>query len=484
LGLRSLQPIDGLDLHGVRNLGGRAKQQRVAAFGQHRKRKLAGLREQGLAALSAAEPRDGSRRFSHAALQERLEIRERVRGAQLPEPPRREDAERGVLAAQGAAQCQRGVRATGAREGTGCRVPHLRDAMPDVRSHGGAQRLEPQEPGDAEGPRADFGARAAAQERFDQGRRLLGSCVSTLRRGGDGLEGAQHSLRLAALQVPADPLQIERLRRLRASNGRRHHHRRRHKQSQDEQMRPHAGYRSSPPCERRCTLGAPSQQGPRLLTDALLSKLPAIRLELVEDLSPPQPRGFLRLVRRRLVARYPDGSQSEPFEYDEVDRAALDAVVIAAHFQAQDGTWVYLRSAVRPPVAFRSTARSPVAEPALGGALWELPAGLVDPGEGPDRAAQRELVEELGFDLPLSAFRELGPSTFPAPGFVAERHFFFEVEVEPGQRDEPSLDGSPLEAFGVVVAVRLADALELCRTGVIEDAKTELVLRRLAERLA
>jgi ADP-ribose pyrophosphatase len=219
-------------------------------------------------------------------------------------------------------------------------------------------------------------------------------------------------------------------------------------------------------------------------------QLPEIRLEIVEDLSPVEQNGFLRLKRRRYRAHYPDGTVSAPFVYDEIDREALDAVVIVAHHRDASGSpEVYLRSSVRPPVANRVPARSPVPElDPPHGVLWELPAGLIEPGEqnatGPRRAAQRELAEELGFDVELDALKELGPSTFPAPGFVGERHFFFEVEVRPELRKEPSLDGSALEHFGQVVSVPLDEALEHCRSGLITDAKTELALRRLAERLA
>ncbi|HKO50625.1 MAG TPA: NUDIX hydrolase [Polyangiaceae bacterium] len=214
---------------------------------------------------------------------------------------------------------------------------------------------------------------------------------------------------------------------------------------------------------------------------------PKIQLELLEDLSPPDQTGFLRLVRRRYRASYPDGTKSEPFLYDAVDRKAIDAVVIAAHFVAPDGTLhVFLRSCFRPPLTLRERSNSPLPEEACDGHLWELPAGLVEAAErspeGVVRAAQRELLEELGFEVGVDALSPLGRSTFPAPGFVAERHFFFEARVDPQARREPELDGSPLEYFGAVIELPVREALELCRQGVIEDAKTELALRRLLEK--
>jgi len=215
---------------------------------------------------------------------------------------------------------------------------------------------------------------------------------------------------------------------------------------------------------------------------------PNIQLELLEDLSPPDPGGFLRLVRRRYRATYPDGTQSAPFLYDAIDRDAMDAVVIAAHYETPDGTaHVFLRSALRPPLTLRDREHSGLADEACDGNLWELPAGLVETSErsptGVVLAAQRELLEELGFDVRVDALLPLGHSSLPSPGFVAERQFFFEVRVDPATRREPELDGSALERFGKVLALPLREALELCRTGAIEDSKTELALRRLAEKL-
>ncbi len=215
-----------------------------------------------------------------------------------------------------------------------------------------------------------------------------------------------------------------------------------------------------------------------------LPDLPAIRLELLGE-EPEGARRFLVVERRRHRAHYPDGSSSDPFVYDEIAREALDAAVVAAHFVRDGERWVHLRSAVRPPVSSRAP-RSAAEERARHGGLWELPAGLVEPDEvgvdGPRRCAQREVAEELGYVLPIDALRPLGPSTFPAPGIIGERHYFFEVEVDAARRGQPSLDGSPLERGGAVIAVPLLDALAACRAGFIEDAKSELGLRRLAER--
>jgi len=215
--------------------------------------------------------------------------------------------------------------------------------------------------------------------------------------------------------------------------------------------------------------------------------LPPIRLELLEDESPASGPGFLRLVRRRLCAHYPDGTSSAPFVYDEVDRRAIDAVVVVAHYLGPERKRrVFLRSALRPPVYFRGVSRAPVAVPDNNGGLWELPAGLVEEDEqspeGLVRAASRELFEEVGLSVPDAALHPLGPSTYPCPGVISERHFFFETAVDPTTRVEPPLDGSALERFGQIVDVSLAEALDLCRRGDIEDAKTELALRRLGER--
>lgn len=217
-----------------------------------------------------------------------------------------------------------------------------------------------------------------------------------------------------------------------------------------------------------------------------LPELPKHVLALVEERPSLDRPGFLGLRRVILEVAYADGTRSEPFEYDTIARSRLDAVIIAAHYRGAEGRReVILRSCLRPPLALRSREASPVAERDTLGGLWELPAGLVEDDErtpeGLRRCAARELLEEVGIEVSPDAIKPLGPSGFPAPGVIGERHFFFHVEIDPAQIRVPLEDGSALERHARLAAVSLDEALALTRSGVLEDEKTELALRRLAE---
>ena len=177
--------------------------------------------------------------------------------------------------------------------------------------------------------------------------------------------------------------------------------------------------------------------------------------------------GFLKLRRLRLSLA------DVAFEYDIVTRRALDAVVIAAHYREGGERHVLLRSALRPPLWERDATADAT--------LWELPAGLVEPGESFEDAAVRELFEETGARVEKDALRRLGPPMLPAPALIAEVQGFFEVEIDPSRLETPPGDESALEKLSVVAAVPLREALDLCARGEIRDAKTELGLRRLEQ---
>lgn len=206
-------------------------------------------------------------------------------------------------------------------------------------------------------------------------------------------------------------------------------------------------------------------------------RAPKIGVELIEDLSPQAEKGFLQLRRRKLRNRYEDGTTSDAYLYDSVDRAAMDAVVLVLH----DERSVCVRSSLRPPVAFRhelSVPRDADHSPVL----WELPAGLVEPRErgeeGLRACASRETMEETGLDVSPDAFIPLGPALFLSPGVVAERLYYYAAQVDPSTRGEPTEDGTPVEARAEVRFVPFADLLDACDAGRIGDAKSEVGIRR------
>lgn len=218
-----------------------------------------------------------------------------------------------------------------------------------------------------------------------------------------------------------------------------------------------------------------------------LPPLPGHRVEILSEAAPPvAERGFVYVRKLEMRATFADGEVSAPFSYDVCGRSKLDAVVVVPHYLDHTGTrMVVLRSALRPPAAVRPREAWPIPEKPTLGELWEVPAGLVEEDErspeGLKSSAARELMEEAGFDVPVSAVKPLGPSVFPTPGLIGERHFFFHVEVDPKRRVTPPEDGSILERQALVIDVSLRDALAACRAGEVDDSKTELALRRLAE---
>jgi ADP-ribose pyrophosphatase len=223
-----------------------------------------------------------------------------------------------------------------------------------------------------------------------------------------------------------------------------------------------------------------------------LGSPPRIDVVVVEDHTESArcDRGFLRLRRLVLQNRYADGTKSAPYPYDLVERDAIDAVAIVLWMRDGDAVRVCLRTALRPPMTFRPGYALPIPEEAGAGVLWEIPAGLVEPDEhGPEglaACAARETMEEVGLDVSPSEFETLGPPAGLSPGVIGEKIHFLAAEVEPRRaeaRGAPTEDGSPVEEKAEVCFLPLSDALIAARAGEIGDLKTEVGIRRLAERL-
>jgi ADP-ribose pyrophosphatase len=200
--------------------------------------------------------------------------------------------------------------------------------------------------------------------------------------------------------------------------------------------------------------------------------------------------GFLVLRRYRLRNRRPDGSASKPYGCDFIDRPfGLDAVAVALFRRHGGAVEVLLRTALRPPIRLGRGGSIPVPERGGGARLHEVVAGLIEAGdrglEGVRRRAAIEVAEEVGYSVEPEAILVLGASTFPLAGALPERLYFTAVEIDPGAvAREPEGDGSPMEEGAEISWRPLPAAIAACVSGEIEDAKTEICLRRLAESLA
>jgi hypothetical protein len=107
---------------------------------------------------------------------------------------------------------------------------------------------------------------------------------------------------------------------------------------------------------------------------------PKIQIHYIDDVDGPP---FLHLRHVKMKLEYPNGEFSEEFVYDIVECGKPDAVVIVPYEMRYDDLYsdqvlcIWLRSCVRPAVGARFEF------PNSKGSGWELPAGLIDPGELP-----------------------------------------------------------------------------------------------------
>jgi len=209
-----------------------------------------------------------------------------------------------------------------------------------------------------------------------------------------------------------------------------------------------------------------------------------VRVEIVDDRTDAlgSAEGFLKVRRWVLRNVHDDGTFGEPYRYDVLERDALDAVAIAAWERGPAGVQVWLRGCLRPPLLSRARVHVPLPWSDGETTVLEVPAGLVDAGEvgweGVRAAAARELQEETGIVVPPSSVRALGAPFFLSPGVLGEMIFPVSVEVAPGLEPSGGHGAEEVERGAAVFSMPLAEALAR-----VQDGKSEIVLRRLADSL-
>jgi ADP-ribose pyrophosphatase len=211
-----------------------------------------------------------------------------------------------------------------------------------------------------------------------------------------------------------------------------------------------------------------------------------MRVEILSDEIVGQG-GFLAIRRLHVVNVHPDGTRSAAYLCDFVVRPkGLDAVVVAVWARTDGRVRVLLRDGLRLPLHVgRPAAATPIADTKAYLFFREVVAGIIeadDVGEaGVRRRAAIEVAEEAGFQVDADDVVILGAGTFPSPGAMAEKFWLTAVEVDPTTVAHAQGDGSPMEEGATVEWLDLDDAIAACVTGEIEDAKTELALRRLKD---
>lgn len=159
------------------------------------------------------------------------------------------------------------------------------------------------------------------------------------------------------------------------------------------------------------------------------------RWTLLSQSSHTGPAGFLKLLERRF--RLPDGTVSRWDILDSGDIVAVVALTEERH--------VVLARQFRPgPLEV----------------LDELPGGFVDPGETPEEAAERELLEETGY---AGTVRVVGSTWLSASATVRR---FAAVATDCRRVAEPDVGH---EEFCEPVEVTLEDFRAAVRRGRMSD---------------
>jgi ADP-ribose pyrophosphatase len=212
-----------------------------------------------------------------------------------------------------------------------------------------------------------------------------------------------------------------------------------------------------------------------------------VEIEVLEDLSARSrcDEGFLHLKRLRARNRYADGTTSREYRIDLVDRPIPDAVAVLIWRRHPGGLEVLTRRTLRPAAHFRAGLPLPLPDPRGYLFVEELVAGVLEPSDhgegGLLRRAAEEVLEEAGFRVAPGAIARLGGSFFLAPGILSEKIHPTVVEVTGLQPEPPGGDGSPLEEGATLRWWEAQALLAACRSGEVEDAKTEVCLRRFLE---
>jgi ADP-ribose pyrophosphatase len=183
---------------------------------------------------------------------------------------------------------------------------------------------------------------------------------------------------------------------------------------------------------------------------------------------------LFRIVRARLQHRRFDGQMSPPITRINFERG--DSVGVLLYDPRADA--VVLVRQFRYPVYARLSPAERAGEGARQAWLLEIVAGVQEDDHSLQEVANRELLEEAGYQVKAGLQTIL--TFYPSPGGTSERVTVFMAEVDSQQR---AGKGGGVKAEGEdiqIVVVPFQEAMEMLYRGEIQDAKTIIALQYLA----
>jgi ADP-ribose pyrophosphatase len=112
------------------------------------------------------------------------------------------------------------------------------------------------------------------------------------------------------------------------------------------------------------------------------------------------------------------------------------------------------------------------------GWIYELAAGVVEPGETPEEVVEREVMEEVGYEV--KNVKRLA-CIYPSPGVISERIYIYYAEVARQINRGGGLASEHEDIRVIELPVKKVD--NMIKQGLIEDAKTLIGLMYAREKL-
>ena len=194
-------------------------------------------------------------------------------------------------------------------------------------------------------------------------------------------------------------------------------------------------------------------------------------LDQVEDYSFGK---LFRIIRATLQYRRFDGRMSDPVTRINFERG--DSVGVLLYNPHNDA--VILVRQFRYPVYAGLDPDEREGNGAKRAWLLEIVAGVVDEGRTIKEVANKELLEEAGYEVEDDL--QYITTFYPSPGGTSERVHLFLGEVDHRQRIS---EGGGVVAEGEdtqVVVLPFREAMDMVASGEIRDAKAIIALQHLA----